>query len=150
MSTGWQLVAKDPSWLAGPTVAGVIRSIADAVGARFVVVDEVEGGGSVRPRLVSPDLLVFPVSELVGLARVMVQFDWGDFFLVRTEDEAREIHAVDPLYSRVSKSLVAIRCVDDTYFYVYGTDSETRETVFELLDISETKEGPLAELDYPY
>ncbi len=150
MNRGWQLVVRDPSWLSGPAVAEVISNIADGVGARFVVVGEVEGRGEVRGRLLSPDLLVFSVEELVDLSRKMIQFEWGDFFLLRTGEEAGLIHEEDSYPAQISESLVVIRCVDNTYFYVYGTDAATRATVVERLDISESKEGLLAELDYPW
>ena len=149
MTQGWQLVVKDPSWLSGPTVAEIVRDTADGVGARFVVVGEVEGRGEVRPQLFSPDLLVFPIKELVNLAGKMMQFEWGDFFFLRTKEEASEIFAAGSCPSRVSKSLVAIRCVDNTYFYIYGTDSSIREMMLERLEVSESKDGLLSELAYP-
>jgi len=149
VSQGWQLVVNDPTCLSGPAVAQFLRAVADCVGARFVVVDEVEGRGEVRLQLFSPDLLVFDVKEVVRLADKMLQFEWGDFFFVRTEGEAARLLAEDSCSAKVLKSFVAVRCVDNTFFYVYGRDLATKAAMLARFQVSESKEGSLTELDYP-
>jgi hypothetical protein len=149
MNEGWQFVVEDASSLSGPAVAHVIRSVADVVKAQFVVVDEVEGTGPVRLRLVSPDLLVFSVNEVAELAGQMTQLEWGDFFFLQTEAAANRIRPEDACPVRVVKSLVTVRCVDNTYFYVYGLQLRFRKAIQRRLRPVESRTGPVDELDYP-
>ncbi|KAA3609488.1 MAG: hypothetical protein DWQ01_09145 [Planctomycetota bacterium] len=128
----------------------MVRRISEWLGASFVVLDEVEGRGEVRLKLVSPSLLLFPTPKAGELAERMLQFEWGDFFFFRSRQDALGISPDDSLPTRVNKSLVTIRCVDNTYFYFYGTDLEIQKILQDRLEIDEEKEGGLENLDYPF
>lgn len=149
MSRGWQMVVKDSDYLSGPSVAGVIRIVSICSEAHVVVVDEVEGRGEVRSSLVASGPRLFSARGLATLAEKMTQFEWGDFFFFRTEDEWVRIRPEDSCPIRVSKAVVSVRCVDNTYFYLYGADEVIRMALQDRLQVSESRDAEFSELDYP-
>jgi hypothetical protein len=93
--------------------------------------------------------------EVVQIAAKYPQFDWGDFFLFPTAEAASSAIRESPSTNEswypfwVLRSLAVIRCVDDTYFYFYGTDHVLRDWVIKTLRPMEFKEGAVSELDFP-
>ena len=170
----WQLVVKDPMLLSGASVAGTLRTLAALTKADIAVIDEVEGGGNGRLQLMSAKLIICTIREALEMVERMTQFDWGDFYMFRNRGAARALAPntsyVPPppgiggmsgdsggwsppkesVASRVAKSLVTLRCVDNTYFYIYGSSPSLCDALRSALDISEEKVGEMDDLDYPY
>lgn len=144
---GWQLVVKEIT--DGLSTAIMIERCASVVSASHVLVDEVDGGGNVRLSFVQPQSLLFDLGELLSLARKMDCFDWGDFYFLRQPEDAVPLRAVRKRALRIALCGLCLRCVDGSYFYVYGTDEQVRNHLTDLLQPQEYKDGGLAELDYP-
>lgn len=89
------------------------------------------------------------VDQLVAVAQGIVQFDWGDFFFCKTKTTAESIHESDPYAAAIAKAEVTLRCVDDSFFYIYGTDPRLFLSVRNAVSPADSKQGELAELDFP-
>jgi hypothetical protein len=118
------------------------------VDARFVCIRDVEGAGASIARL-STGITVMTVDDLLIVAAGIIQIDWGDFFFCGAKSKAESISQHDAYAVAVAKADVTLRCVDDTFFYVYGTSSQLLSSLVGVLPFEQTKEGDLLELDYP-
>src|SRR5688572_7505051 len=113
---GWQLVVKDPTALSGEALAAIVRLLAEVTGSQFVTCRDVDGAGEAMPALTRA-VLVASVRELLKCAPGIVQLDWGEFFLCRSEAIAQSISAEEPRMLAMGKADVTLRCVDSSYFY---------------------------------
>ena len=82
------------------------------------------------------------------------QVDWASFFFCRSEQEARQITAEEPMHASMTKSLFTLRAVDNTYFYLYLPEERFDRRVLEELQSRfshiEIKTDTLDHLDFPH
>lgn len=148
----WQLVMRDPSMLSGPSVAAVVEAVSRMVQAVAIIVRSVEGGGlSLRQIRAREDHAPgFEPAELLPLFQEIDQIDWGDFFFFSSISAARSLSKQANIIQAVPLAEVTLRCVDGGYFYFYGTSRARLKELVETFPISEQKEGPVNDLDFPY
>lgn len=148
MSSGWQVIIRDPAFLSGTSLRQIASVIASCARSKFVAVRDVEGSGKSIPELAA-DVGILGLDELLELAVGITQIDWGDFFFCDTSQKAGTISHDDDYVAAIPKADVTLRCVDDTFYYVYGTSSRLLAELINVLPSGDTKHGELADLDYP-
>ena len=148
----WQVVIADESALSGESLIRLLQLVSQHVSAQFVVLDDIEGAGEGINGLVSDDetLLVLSVQAVIDCARAVVQFDWGDFFLLGHKEEAVQWLPGAPYDDSVRKALVTIRAVDDTYFYIYTRNKDLVDVLVKNYPQAEVWKGPIKGLEFPY
>lgn len=127
----------------------MIEILAELTRTPWVAVDEVEGGGDVRRKLVVPDLIALPTTEVRKLAAKMTQFDWGDFFFILNEEELESLKLAGSLARRIVVSQLTLRCVDNGYFYIYGRDPDLLKAICGRFPQGHARKAPGTELDFP-
>ena len=146
----WQLVLRDESLLSGRAVARMIRYLADCTESRSATVRDVEGGGESLPQLVDWDFRQAEVGidDLVNMVGRMDQIDWADFVLGPRPSTSGE-RGHQPDWHAVTESAVVLRCVDDEFFYIYGTSMPLLDVLKRDLCPVMVKQGYVGELDFP-
>lgn len=149
---GWLLIVDDPLSLSGSSAASVISFLASRTRSTSVVVRDLEAGGPTLPKIrTGPvDGRAFRPVEITELVEQLVQIDWGDFFFFSNRESMEAFTANTSIKDGVGIADVVLRCVDDGYFYFYGTDLRLFDDLKGAYPDCETTRAPIVELAFPY
>lgn len=115
----YQIVASDPNFLSGTSVARFVESMSTEFDIRYGLATDLVGG---IQELKEVEGVIVSLDDLLQRIRSADQIDWAFFFLFK------EMHAIPARLSKrgiraeILSAHVTIRLVDDTYFYVYTRD----------------------------
>ena len=124
-SNSWmQIEIQDPDGLSGRSLVRLLRSLSILLPVHAIAVRDVEGSGEgINKFIRSGDVLCFELDDFIQTASRMVQFDWGDFFLLKTADECHGVNDTTAYAAVLPRALATVRAVDSEYFYVYTTNA---------------------------
>jgi hypothetical protein len=152
MEEKWcQIEIEDEAALSGPSLIRLLRTLADALPVRAVVVTGAEGAGPDFVAMFPKDgVIELDMSEFVSRASRVVQFDWGDFHLLGAKGELTDLEPTTPYEQVLPRTLATVRAVDDTYFCVYTRSDRAVEEVTRAYPTAKLHARRLQDLDFPY
>lgn len=121
----WEIVTQDDDNLSGKSVVAFIENLQKVLPVKVVQVCEFEGAAD-------RDLWTNLLNEgLIGIPRFLkemeqvAQVDWGTFVLMKeTSLPLENEQSPEQCLERVAVGDVIVRCVDDSFFYVYTMNNE--------------------------
>lgn len=145
-----QFEIQDERLLSGPSLTDLVSLLAHVLPTRFVVVGRAEGGGpNFRRTFGSESFIEFALADFMDAAQGVVQFDWGDFFLVEKKGEFGDLSPATPYSVLVDRATATVRAVDDTYFYVYTSEDRAAKEIMAAYAAASHKLVSIGRLDFP-
>jgi hypothetical protein len=149
LSNNWvQIVIEDPP-LSGESLVRLLQIVLGSSKITTVVVCNVEGAGIDSLRQEYDQVPHMSIDRFVESASSAKQFDWGDFYLCDSEENALAIACDEKPHGNLTKAAGLIRAVDDTYFYIYTPSDALRFLIGPPLSIQEVKISGFDDLDFP-
>jgi hypothetical protein len=139
-----QILVTDPLQLSGQSTREFCDGIFEKSRSRWVLVRDLDGAYA---GLRGAEGTSIPVSEFLNRVSYAVQYDWGFFFLYQREPGMSIIGK--NARANISGADVAIRFVDDQYFYLYTRDNSIYNYLIERYPDSERRIASLENLDIP-
>lgn len=145
------MVYVDETLLSGESVSRMLNVLARHYRADCVLLRDLDGAGDALPSLREVEAQRMPVGlgHVLYILSELQQIVWADFYLHGCSAPVRPSYAESRVQALL-KSSVLLRCVDNTYMYVYGEGGlpaieppttlrhvETRECDIELLEFPE-------------
>ena len=140
----------DPEAIPGISIKKVIESFLNSLSTRYVFLIDVEGAGSYN-MLQDEEFPLLPISKLLDYLPQVSQFNWVDFYFLKTFITEYEDFLKLDHYEKIAASETTVRAIDQSYIYVYTPYKEVAERVKTCgFKIDSIKEGELTSLDYPF
>lgn len=146
----WHLVTiEDAAGLPGKSICDMIKLFLQAITFNFIIIDDIYGAAEAVAVLEKQEGVVLQINDFLQIAEMVIQFDWGDFFLF-TENPIEWKNSKNVLYpSIIAQTSTTIRAIDDTYIYIYTPHQELVDLIAKNYKIESTKFDYLENLDYP-
>jgi hypothetical protein len=147
----YEVEIADPSALSGASMVDLVRTLARVLPVRVVGVIGAEGAGpAFGNRFPRESLAEFAVEDFMRVASDVVQFDWGDFFLMEESGRLSGTHLDTPYQEIIPKVLAMVRAVDDTFFSVYTANEEAVSALVAAYSNAVCRRADIHDLKFPY
>lgn len=132
----WEISLKVFDYMSGYAVAAMIQQCAKLVEATHVLVENVDGFGEKRALLCSNSAQVLSVGELIDRAKQLSSFDWGDFYFFGNTARLESMRNTEGYPARIAEAPLLLRCVDGSYFHLYGTDMNLCDNIRAIINVT--------------
>jgi hypothetical protein len=139
-----QVVVTDPLNLSGSSTREFLSRLIEVSCSRWVCVRDLEGAYSGLQGVGEASL---STTEFLNRVSHAVQYDWGFFFLYRKEPSISTLGSDDR--KNISTANVAVKLVDDQYFYVYTRNDDVYDYLVKRYPDAEYKAATLQNIDIP-
>ena len=139
-----QVVVADPLQLSGPSTQEFLSRLIEVSCSRWVCVRHLEGAYSGLQGVGEASI---SAAEFLSRVSHAVQYDWGFFFLYRKEPSISALGLDDR--QNISTTDVAVKLVDDQYFYVYTRDNSVSDYLLRKYPEAEYHVTNLQNIDIP-
>ena len=135
----WHLVTiEDAAGLPGKSICDMIKLFLQAITFNFIIGEFMVHAEAVAV-LEKQEGVVLQINDFLQIAEMVIQFDWGDFFLF-TENPIEWKNSKNVLYpSIIAQTSTTIRAIDDTYIYIYTPHQELVDLIAKNYKIESTR-----------
>jgi len=142
----YQVIIEDSDALSGKSILKILRVITQNSIVEYVYVSIVEGA---MIQSLFPFVNKFTNSrDVLNAVKSVTQIDWADFFFYNNVPDS-EPSQKESYPSSIGKSDLLLRCVDDTYFYVYTKNKFLVEELQSEYSNASVTKGELEYFEYP-
>jgi hypothetical protein len=125
--------------------------LGDACPGATVLLYEVEGGGDPLRGLTGLGCVKISMAELNGRLQYTDQLDWATFCFIQKPDEQtlQKLCGGISIAEAVSKSILTVRVIDDSYLDILTRDDQLRSRLTERYPSSRVESSPLDQMVFP-